>query len=176
MIKAGAHPVFGLLETSEPAELGPGPRKGVRAEAELRSELAKLTGMGPKPELVSSLILLWHDYLNAAHSIAQDAAGPDGAFVHGIMHRREPDYGNAAYWFRRAGHHPAFPSLGSAVIALPASKEIDVLRSKLVPNAKWDPFAFIDAVAEAKRRPELAQPLRHIQKLETEALLNYLLQ
>src|SRR6188508_1192336 len=117
MPKAGLHPIFNLLETAQLPELGPGPRAGVRGGRELREAVAEaLNGTnGERAELITALVLLWHDHLDAAHTIAQDLANSDGAFVHGIMHRREPDYSNAAYWFRRVGDHPAFPALADQV-------------------------------------------------------------
>ena len=38
-----------------------------------------------------------------AHTAAQDVDGPDGAWVHAYLHRKEGDAANAAYWYRRAG-------------------------------------------------------------------------
>ena len=38
-----------------------------------------------------------------AHTVAQDIDGPDGAWVHAYLHRKEGDTANAAYWYRRAG-------------------------------------------------------------------------
>src|SRR5262249_24939293 len=104
-----------LLDGAGLPPLGPGPRAGVRAQAELDRELAAMPQLAALPaerrELVRALVLLWHDHLEAAHTISQGIETADGAFVHGIMHRREPDYGNAKYWFRRVGRHPVFPSL-----------------------------------------------------------------
>ena len=48
---------------------------------------------------------LWHDARgdwDRAHRIAQEIAGPDGAWVHAYLHRREGDQSNAAYWYRQA--------------------------------------------------------------------------
>src|SRR5215472_18856895 len=108
-----------FLATDETAELGPGPRSGVQSQTLLENRLRPMledSGLSQeRQELIRALILLWHDHLEAAHVIAQNVEGPDGAFVHGIMHRREPDPGNAAYWFRRVGRHPAFGPIGSKV-------------------------------------------------------------
>lgn len=38
-----------------------------------------------------------------AHMVAQDIGGPEGAWVHAYLHRKEGDRANAAYWYRRAG-------------------------------------------------------------------------
>src|SRR2546426_713043 len=104
-----------LLEAAELPELGPGPRAGVLSEGAVNRGLAELIGGRKLPmekqELIRALVLLWHDNLEAAHRIAQEIENADGAFVHGIMHRREPDYGNAAYWFRRVGKHGAFSEI-----------------------------------------------------------------
>ena len=104
-----------FLQTSTPPELGPGPRDGVQPQARLLRDLDSVlsqTGLPSRSqELIRALVLLWHDHLDSAHTIAQDIENVDGAFVHGIMHRREPDFGNGRYWFRRVGDHPSFPDI-----------------------------------------------------------------
>ena len=54
-------------------------------------------------------LLQIHDFWDSSHEAAQaaDDLGERGfsAYWHGIAHRREPDAGNAAYWFRRVGRH-----------------------------------------------------------------------
>ena len=46
------------------------------------------------------------DAIHEAHTIFQDAKGDLGSYWHGMMHRREGDFDNARYWFRRAGVAP----------------------------------------------------------------------
>jgi hypothetical protein len=170
-----------LFETLQPPELGPGPRPGIKSEAELRKCLDKAVGnssvQAEQWDLIIALVLLWHDHLDAAHEIAQGINNTTGSFVHGIMHRREPDYGNAAYWFRRVGKHPAF-----AEIANRAGKALDAkgepqLTQKLVPAGEWDPFAFISACEGAARtsgRAEQKELMRELQAIETLALFDWL--
>jgi hypothetical protein len=167
-----------LLMTPEPAALGPGPREGVQPEAALRREVQNALAESPlaseRQQLVTALVLLWHDHLEPAHLIAQDITGPDGSFVHAIMHRREPDYGNAKYWFARVGEHPAMPVIAERVKTLPVAQPLSGLHSKLVRNGNWDAFAFVDLCEEAARKPGVSsKALVEIQKIETEVLLEY---
>ena len=151
-----------LLNTVEVPELGPGPRRDVHSEAELNAQLEPLLSEAKvdQPELVRATVLLWHDHLDAAHRIVQDIETPDGSYLHAIMHRREPDYSNSKYWFRRVGKHPCFA-------------EMAILKGAgaFVRNGEWDPFAFVDA---CQREPN-SQSLRELQAEEMRRIVDYLL-
>ena len=169
-----------LLTTSETPELGPGPRPGVQTLAELNQRLDRLLSQTPLPrarqELLRCTILLWHDHHETAHEICQQIENPDGSWLHGLLHRREPDYGNARYWFHRVGRHPAFSLLAVAVAGLLESSAQQPLSEKLLPRGQWNPFAFVAECAQAAGRSgSLAQRgfLRQIQALEFEVLLEY---
>ncbi|WP_072328168.1 MULTISPECIES: hypothetical protein [unclassified Paenibacillus] len=56
---------------------------------------------------VKAGLLLLNESLDEAHELAQELPTREGSYLHGIMHRMEGDYPNAAYWFRMAGGHPA---------------------------------------------------------------------
>lgn len=135
------------LEDAQPGALFPGARNAQAA--------------------VSGLYLYFGCF-EASHSIAQDIPTPDGSYWHGILHRQEPDPGNAAYWFRRTGKHPVFATLASELQTWPASKDFDL-------SAVWDPFAFIDFCEFARRRSESsAEALAvKIQLLEWQLLFDY---
>jgi len=172
------HPDFTqFLSTPEPPELGPGPRTGVKSQAELEAQLlpmlADSTLSNERRQLVRALLLLWHDHLDSSHGIAQNIGNPDGAFVHGIMHRREPDFSNAAYWFRRVGRHAVFDDIAIQATTLLKASDDRALEARLVQNQIWDPFAFIEACEEATGKgASQVRLLREIQLVETSALLH----
>lgn len=66
----------------------------------------------PPPLVLSGLWLLAGD-LDRSHTISQNDSSQEGSFWHGIMHRREGDYSNAAYWFNRVGSHPVSRQLAT---------------------------------------------------------------
>ena len=75
---------------------------------------ASLSGAAPAPDLATPLAALWwaaKGNWDQAHSIAQDEATPDGAWVHAYLHRVEGDLGNAGYWYRQAGQPVAKDSV-----------------------------------------------------------------
>ncbi|HZR21359.1 MAG TPA: hypothetical protein VFE51_29020 [Verrucomicrobiae bacterium] len=169
-----------FLQTTELAELGPNRRAGTESAEKLEEQLTpllKAAGLGEeKQQLIRALILLWHDHLEAAHHLAQEIDNPDGAFVHGIMHRREPDFGNAGYWFRRVGRHPAYARLAERAHETLRPSSEPALAAKLIRGGQWDPFGFIDACEAAAARPATTQSLlKQVQRIEFEELLDSLL-
>src|SRR5437899_748027 len=126
-----------LLAIGGLPELGPGPRPAVLPHDQLDRPLEKLLAQTDLPstnrDLIRALILLWHDRLDASHVIAQGIEDADGSLLHGIIHRREGDYGNAKYWFRRAGGHDTFPQMADQTAALLASRPDPQLSANLLP-------------------------------------------
>ena len=67
---------------------------------------AARAGQSPDPALPGPLRALCAEAAGdwaAAHEIVQPDASREAAWVHAYLHRKEPDPGNAAYWYRRAG-------------------------------------------------------------------------
>jgi len=164
-----------FLSTDEPAELGPGPRAGVESQKALTSRLqaafANTDLTNERQELIRALVLLWHDHLDAAHGIAQGIDNSDGAFVHAIMHRREPDSGNSAYWFRRVGRHGAFPEIANRVSDLLRTRGEIKWERTLAPDGEWQAFEFVNACERAESGE--VRLLREVQRVEFEVLLEW---
>ncbi len=158
-----------LLVSPRLAPLGPGsPNRAV--EARLRS-LTPDTLFAPRHLVdadmaVACLAGLWlyHDFLDESHTISQSIDTTSGSYWHGLMHRREPDASNAAYWFRRVGNHPLFEMLARD------ANELGVqLDSQL-----WNPLAFIDLCEKHRGTgSEEEMLLRRVQQREWELLFDW---
>lgn len=69
-----------------------------------------LAAAEPPRRLGFALTGLWWDAKGnwtRAHESAQQDEGPDGAWVHAYLHRKEGDTSNAQYWYGRAEKLPA---------------------------------------------------------------------
>ncbi|HEX7901517.1 MAG TPA: hypothetical protein VF950_27405 [Planctomycetota bacterium] len=116
------------------------------------------------PPAARSALHLWNDSLVRCHDLAQEIHDPTGSYLHGVMHRREPDYPNAKYWFRKVGTHPLFPDV------LRAAGAVEALRT-----SAWDPFKMVDLCEEAAGDPALEKALREVQAREIERLAAFCL-
>lgn len=115
--------------------------------------------------LVRGGLLYAVDAIDAAHPVFQDVPGDLGAYWHGMVHRREGDFDNARYWFRRAGTLPFFGSLHSVASQFSA----DVAR-----QPDWDPYLFTGQCEQAHfGTAELGGELARLQRAEFDVLFDY---
>ena len=126
-------------------------------------------------------LLQVNDLLHESHEFSQSVQGEgihaDGDYWHAVMHRREPDYSNAKYWFRRVDAHPIFPELAQhATCLLEASSEVaSEWNDRLIRGGRWDPSAFVDLCQACPRSEtdELSRFGRNLQWIEMLLLLRH---
>jgi hypothetical protein len=127
---------------------------------------------GPFAECVRSALYLYYSALDESHTISQDIHSTTGSFLHGIMHRQEPDYSNAKYWFRRVGEHELFPTLREDALRL--SLKTDEVRRAIQERKRWDSMWLVDECERgAKAGGALEEDLLEVQRLEWELLFDY---
>jgi len=168
--------IANLLREERLAPLGPGtPNEMVRSQLDA---LSVETAFAPhevrdRDMAAACLAALWlyHDFLDRSHKISQEIETRAGSYWHGLMHRREPDFGNAKYWFRRLGRHPVFEPLQQAAAALAA----DVPGAEfLKTQTAWDALAFVDLCESCiDSGTETEMLCRRIQQREWELLFDH---
>ena len=118
-------------------------------------------------------ILLLRDAFDRAHAECQDLDTADGAYWHGIAHRREPDPANAKYWMRRVGRHPIHDALARDVLAAGSGPGTLAPADAALATAtgRWDAGRFIDACCAPRIEPALRVALEAWQYHEALSLL-----
>jgi hypothetical protein len=120
-------------------------------------------------------LLQIHDFWDASHDAAQKADDQGeracSAYWHGIAHRREPDAGNAAYWFRRVGKHANFKLLAEQACPLLAEHGDSQLSGRLLSGDAWNATAMIDLCTRARPGTPEEALARRLQRLELWLLL-----
>ncbi len=117
-----------------------------------------------------------HDFWDSSHEAAQaaDDLGERGfsAYWHGIAHRREPDAGNAAYWFRRVGRHAVSCPLAQAARPILERHGDNRWTARLVGGDAWNSQAMIDLCTGARPGSDQETLARRLQRLEMQLLLD----
>ncbi len=157
-------PCQALLTDAPPMELGPGsPTADRRGELEELNADALFSGRPIVDRQMAacceSALWLRHNFLEESHALSQAVPTPTGSYWHGIMHRREPDYSNAKFWFRKVGRHPIFPALHSSGQEIAAAHPASSLAATLAGQDAWDALAFIDMCEAAARGPSADRQL-----------------
>ena len=134
---------------------------GTCSSVEARQRLQKLSAAelfkgSFAPDAALSGLYLYFSCMDESHNLSQSIETVEGSFWHGILHRQEPDPGNAAYWFRRVGTHSIFPKLREEALVL----GVDF-------GPRWDPFAFIDLCGTGDERA------LKVQRAEWQLLFDY---
>ncbi|HAM71478.1 MAG TPA: hypothetical protein DCM86_07540 [Verrucomicrobiales bacterium] len=166
-----------LIEGPGLADLGPGPRASALSRVAIDPVVDAALPHSRGRDLVRALVLLWNDHHEEAHALVQDLATREANLIHAILHRREPDFANASYWFHRVGAHPLYPRLGARIAALPPGQPESRVEVRIVRNGTWDPGAFASCCEEALDLPPgspLPTRLRELQQHESLELLEHL--
>jgi len=130
----------------------------------------------PMGEGVKAGLCVALDAWDDAHAIAQELDTVEGSYWHGIVHRREPDAGNAKFWFRRVGQHPVFQQLASHETRQTLS--VTTAFDQIVQSGSWDPCTFIDLcmACESGKKSDLKAELLALQTKEIKLLLEHSIQ
>ena len=136
-------PLRALIAAAALPSLGAGPRDAALSQA-LTTRAACVAHL-PQSAL-AGLWLLAGD-LDASHEISQALSDRTGSFWHGIMHRREGDFGNAKYWFHRVGRHPVLAELAATPYGDPADF-VDACQAAIRGKRASKPDATVDALEQ----------------------------
>jgi hypothetical protein len=123
------------------------------------------------PRAALAGLYLYFSCRHEAHDVAQSDSSTNGSYWHAIVHRQEPDPGNASYWFRRVGQHPVFRQLVERARSVAAAHP----ETSLNFSGTWDADAFVTICHRARLQPgsELERAALEIQRAEWQLLFDH---
>ncbi len=116
--------------------------------------------------LIRAGLFYAHDSLDESHRIVQQIANDQASYWHGMLHRRDGDFENSRYWFRRTGRLAIFPEMHA--LAAPVSPLMG-------RQADWDPYVLVGQCEQARFGGDVAQKeLVALQRIEFETMFDHL--
>jgi hypothetical protein len=148
-----------LLAVPVVMPLGPGTPNRAVADA-----LRRLAVPAARDEAMARACLagLWlrFNYFDESHAVSQELHTPEGSAWHAVLHRREPDAANSAYWWRQVGPHPVLDQL--------------VEQSPALGYPYSTPFAFVEFCERVRGRGTADEQLaERVQELEWRLLFDW---
>jgi len=115
-------------------------------------------------------VWLWNDFLDESHTISQEIHTTTGSFWHAIMHRRERDYSNSKYWFRKVSYHEVFDAVAQRAVLLAGGTD----QYGLLDGENWDPYVFVDLCQQAANGDSaVLSYCQAVTRVEWELLFDY---
>ena len=122
-------------------------------------------GSAARFPLIRGALFYVVDALDDGHRIFQEDHSDLGSYWHGMMHRREGDFENARYWFRRAG------ALPNAAALHRAAAEHSPLMAR---QTTWDAYLLTGECERASRGDtESIGECRALLRAEFDAVFDY---
>jgi hypothetical protein len=118
------------------------------------------------PRLIRAGLLYAYDAIAESHRIVQDITSDEASYWHGMMHRREGDFENARYWFRRTGSLGVFPEMHAR------TPGVSILMAR---QADWDPYVLVGQCEQARFGGDVDQKeLVGLQRIEFDVMFDHL--
>jgi hypothetical protein len=118
------------------------------------------------PRLIRAALLYAYDGIDESHHIVQELASGQASYWHGMLHRREGDFENARYWFRRTGRLGVFPEMHARAAAVSPlmGRQMD-----------WDPYVLVGQCEQARFGGDVdRKELVALQRIEFEVMFDFL--
>jgi hypothetical protein len=156
-----------LLLRLRPTEPGhPDALRRIRTAKEEELTGGAILALASYPRLIRAGLLYAYDAIDESHRIVQEIQTDEASYWHGMLHRREGDFENARYWFRRTGRLAIFAEMhgrASGVSPLMGRQE------------NWDPYVLVGQCEQARFGGDVNQKeLVALQRIEFEVMFDYL--
>ena len=155
------------LASAMPTLLHPSPSPPLFGELDRLVDSFVTSKITDTYKTIRAAMLILADDLSEAHNIVQSIHSSPAAAFHAIIHRREADFWNSNYWWRRA-HSLPWPTLPAQLAPLLQAHQSTL---STLCTSTYAPSAFTDAVERHHNDPALTPTLLEIQRLEWKSLL-----
>ena len=152
------------LVPSEPGH--PDTLRQIRAAKEEELTGGAVLGHASYLPLIRAGLLYAYDAIDESHRIVKEIVTDEASYWHGMLHRREADFENARYWFRRTGRLGVFAEMHARAAGVSAL---------MGRQTDWDPYVLVGQCEQARFGGDVNQKeLVALQRIEFEVMFDYL--